>query len=39
MKLYDVLINNDATMLEINPMTEDSNGQGIPQLATVNVYM
>lgn len=27
MKLYNVLINNDATMLEINPMTEDSNGQ------------
>ena len=29
MKLYRVLVDNDATMLEINPMTEDTNGQGI----------
>lgn len=29
MKLYDVLTSSDATMLEINPMTEDKNGQGI----------
>ena len=27
-KLYKVLIDNDATMVEINPMTEDKNGQG-----------
>ena len=33
MKLYGVLIDNDATMLEINPMTEDANGQGIVLLA------
>lgn len=33
MKLYGVLIDNDATMLEINPMTEDTNGQGIVLLA------
>lgn len=41
MKLYSVLIDNDATMLEINPMTEDSNGQGIYFLflALTNVKM
>jgi len=27
-KLYKVLVENDATMVEINPMTEDENGQG-----------
>ena len=32
-KLYDVLIDSDATMLEINPMTEDKNGQGICSLS------
>ena len=38
-KLYDVLIDSDATMLEINPMTEDNNGQGICSLSSnVNMY-
>ena len=27
-KLYNVFIENDALMVEINPMTEDSNGNG-----------
>lgn len=39
MKLYHVLIDSDATMLEINPMTEDNNGQGICLLVLVNVLM
>jgi len=29
MKLYNVLLDSDATTVEINPMTEDKNGQGV----------
>ena len=39
-KLYNVLIDSDATMLEINPMTEDKNGQGICFLnSNINAWM
>jgi succinyl-CoA synthetase beta subunit len=27
-KLYEVFIQKDATLIEINPMAEDSNGTG-----------
>lgn len=37
-KLYNVLLDSDATMVEINPMTEDKNGQGISSLNICSVY-
>lgn len=36
-KLYKVLIDNDATMVEVNPLTEDKNGQGNYSVSRYNV--
>lgn len=38
LKLYDVFIKYDASMVEINPMVEDSSGIGTLKLSPYTLY-